>query len=236
MRINHKVLNIPPYLSTSWNNVLSLQAERQGSSYTLVVTLTEGSRVEVPDLEQAIVDTIFAAHARFHEIEHHAQKSPVMPVEGMAGLPVKFGLGLEGLGPVLQHNQEQYDSPDLPIEVLNKISQLTKTMGFEEFSALPKPEPHCNCPHCQIAKAIQQGASEGGLVDEAQMKNEPTEEEVSDADLRFRTWDIVQTSEKLYTVSNPIDNKEYYNVFLGSPVGCTCGSKNCEHIKAVLNT
>ncbi|MGH2612567.1 MAG: hypothetical protein ACRDFB_05905, partial [Rhabdochlamydiaceae bacterium] len=62
------------------------------------------------------------------------------------------------------------------------------------------------------------------------------EEEVSDEDLKFRTWDIKQENDKLYSVTNPLDKKEHYNVFLGKPLGCTCGNKNCEHIQAVLKS
>jgi hypothetical protein len=78
--------------------------------------------------------------------------------------------------------------------------------------------------HCQIAKALH-----GELPEEQ-------EEEVTDEDLKFRLWDIDQTGDKLYVVTNPLDSKEYYNVFLGDPIGCTCGEKNCEHIRAVLNS
>ena len=40
----------------------------------------------------------------------------------------------------------------------------------------------------------------------------------------------------LIVVTNPLDANEHYNVFLGDPIGCTCGQKNCEHIRAVLNS
>ena len=58
----------------------------------------------------------------------------------------------------------------------------------------------------------------------------------SEDDLKFRDWDIEQKSEELYEVTNPIDQNEHYQVFLGNPVGCTCGKKNCEHIRTVLNS
>ena len=35
---------------------------------------------------------------------------------------------------------------------------------------------------------------------------------------------------------DPLDPNEHYNVFLGTPLGCTCGEKDCEHIRAVLST
>ena len=62
------------------------------------------------------------------------------------------------------------------------------------------------------------------------------EEEITEDDLKFRNWDIRQTADKLYAVTNPLDENEHYSVFLGTPLGCTCGEKNCEHIRAVLNS
>jgi hypothetical protein len=80
--------------------------------------------------------------------------------------------------------------------------------------------------HCQVARAIH---------NESSLKKE-NEDIVTEEDLRFRIWDIHQTGEKLYTVTNPLDPREQYNVFLGSPLGCTCGQNNCDHIKAVLSS
>ena len=79
--------------------------------------------------------------------------------------------------------------------------------------SIPKAEPHCNCTYCQIARAIQAGSLELGEHDEV--------EEVSEEDLKFRDWDIEQKSEEIYEVTNPIDQNEHYQVFLGNPVGCT---------------
>jgi len=93
---------------------------------------------------------------------------------------------------------------------------------------IPKGEPHCNCPYCQIANAMQ------GTVSEVEEKE--VEEEVTEDDLKFREWDIKQEGDKLYIVTNPLDADEHYQVFLGTPVGCTCGQKNCEHIRTVLSS
>src|SRR6185436_17460112 len=109
----------------------------------------------------------------------------------------------EHFGTLLHHNPEQAESPDLPPDVLDKIAQLSKTLGIDDPNVIPKPEPHCNCMRCQIARAMQKG-----LNDEGQNKEEQ-EEVVTDEELKFRTWDVVQTGEKLYLVSNPIDNKEH---------------------------
>lgn len=141
--------------------------------------------------------------------------------------PISFGIEGFNMGNLLQHNSEASDSPDMPKEVLDKIASISKTIGFENSDNLPKAEPHCNCMHCQIMRALHE-EKENDLV---QM-----EEEISDHDLKFRDWDINQTGDKLYIVSNPLNSSEHYNVFLGNPVGCTCGERNCEHIRAVLNS
>jgi len=124
----------------------------------------------------------------------------------------------------MQHNKEQANAPDLPPELLTKIAGITKIIGMEDPSAMPSPEPNCNCFHCQIARAMRG------------KKKEDEEEIVTDADLQFRTWEIEHKEKNLYLVTNPLDDKEHYNVFLGDPIGCTCGEKNCEHIRAVLQS
>ena len=68
------------------------------------------------------------------------------------------------------------------------------------------------------------------------IQDAPKEEIVSDAELHFREWDIKQLEKQLYNVTNPLDTTEHYQVFLGTPLGCTCGKTNCEHIRAVLNS
>ena len=241
MKINPKILSIPPYISTSWKNIASLHVENHPACLVLIVTLLSGVRIEVPHLEQAMIEGIFTAHARYLEHEEKSFPKPpsLLPLNFPSiqeqtlalGLPLKNSItGMDHLGNLLQHNPEQADTPDLPSEVLQKIAQLSKTMGIEDPNAVPKPEPHCNCVHCQIARALQIGC----------LHNEPAKEEieeiVSDEELKFRTWDILQTGDKFYKVSNPTDNEEQYNVFLGDPVGCTCGKDHCEHIRAVLNT
>jgi hypothetical protein len=242
MKINHKILSIPPYISTSWKNIASLHVENHHPMLVLVVTLLNGARIEVPHLESPVIEAIFVAHTRYMEQDEKLSQPKLPPRAPLnfpigqeqvlsLGLPLKNGLGgMEHFGSLLQHNPEQADSPDLPPDILQKIAHLSKTLGIEDPNTVPKPEPHCNCMHCQIARALQTGLH-GGLPEK-----EEQEEIVSDDDLKFKTWDIAQTGDKLYTVTNPLDDKEHYNVFLGEPIGCTCGEDHCEHIRAVLNT
>jgi hypothetical protein len=138
------------------------------------------------------------------------------------------GIPMDSLRPVMQHDPLQKESPNLPTEIVEKISNVAKAVGADLNSfLLPADEPHCNCPYCQIVRAIH-----GKIKIE-----EPAKEEiVLDAELQFREWDIKQVEKQLYDVTNPLDQSEHYQVFLGTPIGCTCGKPNCEHVRAVLNS
>ncbi len=233
MKITQKILSIPPYISTSWTNVASLHVENQHTRLVLVITLVNGMHIEVPNLDTSILKTIFAAHAHSIEAETKAPQQKAAfpaPLEQILSLslPIKE-IELESLGTLLQHNPDQADSPNLPEELMQKMGELSRTLGIKDNALIPQPEPDCNCMHCQIATALRKG-----LVEEVPAELE--EEIVHDNELQFRTWDIMQTGEKLFAVSNPMDSLEHYNVYLGEPVGCTCGQNHCEHIRAVLNS
>jgi hypothetical protein len=248
MRINHKLLSIPPYISTSWKNIASLHVEASEDEETLlIITLLNGTDIEVPHLDMPIIEAIFAAHARFMDQDSGATEPklsfPRKAIQNMQpsasdqalsfGFPLRINAdNVEKFGGIVQHNAEQMDHPDLPQEVLKKIAAISKVIGATDPDLIPKPEPHCNCPHCQISRAIHEELSEEGLME----VSEEAEELVSAEDLSFRSWDVDQTSDKLFIVSNPLDTDEHYNVYLGEPIGCTCGQNNCEHIKAVLKT
>lgn len=217
MIISSRILSIPPFLSTPWKNITSLHANVAGDKFQLIVILNNGVCVTIPTLlDKETIQSIFDAHERYNNAIQEKRPPFALPIPGNNEL----------FNSTMQHNPEQADSPEIPKEVLEKITSVAKVLGFEDPSQLPKAEPHCNCPFCQIARAFQN-------KNEGDIKDEP---EVSEKDLQFKTWDIKQTAEKLYQVSNPLDLNEHYSVFLGDPLGCTCGQKNCEHIRAVLNT
>lgn len=219
MKITSRILSIPPYLSTTWKNVSSLHVREEGGRSTLIVLLQNRMQVEVPGLDKATVDAIFEAHVKSAEAD--AFSLPDSPYT--FSLPLKGDGSLEVLTSSMQHNPDQANLPPLPPDVLKKIATVARAFGMEDLVALPLPEPDCNCMYCQVLRALHE-------------KSENEEEEVSDEDLKFHSWDIIQTADKLYLVTNPLDKNEHYNVFLGEPLGCTCGKKNCEHIRAVLNT
>lgn len=240
MKVNQKILSIPPYISTSWKNVLSLHLDKSQGHTVLMIGLLNGATISIPHLSPPELEAIFAAHQKHLEQEtatlNDAPKNPPIPSiipginleEGsVVSFPLRLGVEGNSMGNLLQHNPEAADSPDLPNELLAKIAHLTRAIGFDNPDQFPKAEPHCNCMHCQIMRLFHE---------EGQPRAEDEEEEVSDLDLQFRDWDIRQDGDKLYIVSNPLNVSEEYHVYLGSPVGCTCGQSDCEHIRAVLNS
>lgn len=223
MKLNSKGISIPPYLSTAWKNVISLGTTSRDGKFLLVVLLNTGERVEIPDLESGTIAEIFESHARYIENDGEIKKKSSFELPLGLPLPFKINNGnLEAFGAALQHNPEQSHNSPLPPDLLKKLSNLSKTLNIEDPNFFPKPVENCGCLHCQIAKALHQG-----------MK---VEDEVSAEDLKFKNWDIQQINTRLYNVTNPLDKKEQYNVYLGTPIGCTCGEKNCEHIRAVLES
>lgn len=218
MKITDKILSLPPYISTAWKNIVSIQVETRPYGHVLLIELITGSKVEVPNIDPKIMEQVFAMHAQV--IEQEGKTNPVATQTFAFPLPFP----IEGLTSVLQHNPEQADTPPLPPEILEKIQSLKGILP--EDMTLQKAEPHCNCPYCQITRAMSGAEAAPAVI----------EEEVTAADLTFRTWDIKQESDRLFSVTNPLDTAQHYNVFLGEPVGCTCGHKNCEHIQAVLRS
>lgn len=230
--MNPKVLSIPPYLSTPWKHVFSLHLKETEGNPLLVVTLQNRRHIEIPNLSRAEIEELFAAHALSQENESTPTRNHVEPL-----LPLHLGFSLQSqhegpkelFGSALEHNSQFADLPALPSALLEKLKGLVQALGLDRLDLFPKAEPNCNCFSCQIVQLLTRDSA-------THPAKETAEEEIVDADLHFRTWDIRQTSEKLYLVSNPLDSKEHYSVFLGEPIGCTCGQKNCEHIRAVLNT
>lgn len=252
MKINRNILSIPPHISTSWKNVASLHIHQEQGHKVLVVTLENDSIIEVPNLSDEALKEVFEAHTRYLEngeeqlqIKETQKAPPKPPFQNpyafagensiTFGVPMKmedlagFG-GFGGFGDFMHHNQEKANSPDLPAEMMEKVTGISKAIGLDkQIENMPKAEPHCNCPFCQISRALR------GEEKEEKPSFNP-DEEVSDEDLSFKEWDIKQISKELYEVTNPFDTNETYQVFLGDSLGCTCGHKNCEHLKAVLNS
>lgn len=240
MILNDKYLSLPPFISTSWDKVLSLRFDGEA----LHIDLTNGQSVNIPSpaLPPEIIEMIFKAHAA-HLSKSESQEN-LMGVEGLkfqvasdkVGDSIKLGINpFEGMNGTLQHNLEMANAPDLPKELVNRITTITKIVAGEEIKNFPKGEPHCNCFYCQIARSLHNQNVDEEIVDEISTKVIP-EEIVSDQELEFQQWQIQPSGNQLFTVTNKLDTNEQYNVYLGDPVGCTCGKQGCEHVIAVLKS
>lgn len=245
VKISEKLICIPPHISTTWDQVCFMQSEQdhETKKMTLILHLTDGKVVSIPELDASIVDIAFSAHTQHLEKSvpmretlpkaAHGLTHPLLGIspDQIAAFQIRLGSqqsgGMEGIEGAMQHNPAQANAPSLPKEIIDKIAAIAKILTSGDLSSFPKPEPHCNCVHCQVARSIHN-------LPEDEM--EKLDEVISDDDLHFRNWDILQTSENLYLVSNPIDPREQYNVYLGTPVGCTCGEEHREHIRAVLSS
>jgi hypothetical protein len=238
IKIDDKILSIPPYISTKWSNVAALHMK----GTMLVVTLNDHESINIPGLDAEVIDLVFSHHTSYLENDSDKQKDEHpkrnnaflfgAPLEGLdTGFKINVN-SMENFGSAMQHNPEQSGAPDLPPEILEKIAAISKIVQPDDVNQLPKPEPHCNCMHCQISRAILKGAdSKEDTVIEVS-----SEEEVTVDDLTFQQWEVQQAGNQLFTVINKLDTHEQYSVFLGKPVGCTCGKDACEHIVAVLKS
>lgn len=206
---------------------------------SLVISLKNNQRVSIPNLDGEVLEEVFSAHAEYMERSSRGTdpESLLSNIQGAFRVGKDDGapINLENLGSftgMMQHDPSQKNAPDLPKEILERVSQVAKALGLdqESFDA-PDGEPHCNCPYCQIAKALHGVVSSSEGEEPAQV-----EEIVTDNELQFKEWDINQVGDKLYQVCNPLDQSEHYQVYLGQPIGCTCGKNNCDHIIAVLNS
>lgn len=220
MKITPSILSIPPYISTSWNNITAIYLQKKGTKSILTIALQDGITVELPKLEEKDIDSIFEAHSKFFE-NGEATQPDLFENTLSFSLPMKTETPFVDLiGSQLRHNPEQSHLPKVPPHILEKIQTMMKSLGVETGALLEPAEEGCNCISCQLYRSSQ----------------DEEEELVTDEDLSFRDWEVTEVKDNLYHVVNPLDSNEYYDVYLGTPIGCTCGHKSCEHIKAVLNT
>ena len=229
MKITDKIISIPPYISTTWDRITALRMKNQ----ELVITLRDNSDVTIPHLPSEIIDQLFNTHAAFLESKSTTQPQKTAPdstgLEQAISGPMKIIFGtLDSLGQVLQHNPAHKDLAPFPPELLERVKALTQAIPPEDIDAMPEPEEGCNCMHCQIMRVLKNSSKKPIETTVS------TEEEVRDEELRFEEWEVSPIGDKLYLVTNKLDHTEHYNVFLGEPIGCTCGKPHCEHIIAVL--
>ncbi|MFA6914995.1 MAG: hypothetical protein WC222_01235 [Parachlamydiales bacterium] len=233
MLINREVLSIPPHISTSWGHVIALHMQDEN----LMVYLTDGIIVQIPNLPDSLLEQIFSVHAAY--LGEQTPKRQLRPIknelDGMTAteFPLRLGFGsMENMmASSMQHNPEQAHMPDLPSEIIDKIATIAKVVSPREVSSLPKGEPHCNCMFCQVSRAIHRHAH----VDEPEIV---TEHKVAELPLSATDpWIVEPNENNCYNVHHRESPIEQYKVFIkDGEIGCNCGNHGCEHIIAVLRS
>lgn len=194
LKINDKILSIPPYISTTWSNISALRTK--GS--LLVVMLKDGETINISGLTDEQVEQVFSCHAAYLEKETipTAQQGPsqlpgpifsrgeIIPFGETTTLSFAFGT-LDGMNNAMQHNPQQANMPDLPQEILAKIGEIVKAIGAFDDLRMPVAQSGCNCMHCQLAKTLNPGQE----ISDNSQKEEP----VSDEELRFEEWTITKS-------------------------------------------
>lgn len=235
MNISNKILSIPPYISTNWYNITSLRLKNA----VLFIELKSGDLIEIPELDQLTIQQIFAMHANALEEEEKIKELQAFPnpMETRVDLPFRLGVGMGSIqdigSSIFQHDPSQANAPKIPDEILEKIISITKIVTPEGLQVLSRAEEDCHCVHCQIARVMTKLEDSG-----TSLFNSPTTLPgiTSQTEPPFQQWDIQQTGENLFSVTNRLEPFEQYNVFLGETIGCTCGKIGCEHIVAVLKS
>lgn len=228
VKLTGKGLSIPPLVSTTWDNIFNLSANET----VLTVKLKDGTSVEIPNLTPNQIQIIFDRHQRYLDKEEKTEipapksfRLDITPIDASG----KIGFtAFDELGAVLQHNPAHANSPLLPTHVVEKIAMLAQTLPPTAMEGFPTDVPNCNCMHCQITRALMKGVQPPVYTIE--------EEIVSDEELQFSEWSITEKGEGIYIVTSKLNSAENYQVYLGTPIGCTCGDNKCEHIVAVLKS
>jgi len=221
------MISIPPYISTSWDEVVSIGKEGDN----LIFELHNGKTVSIPGLDEKTVEEIFDAHASYFEQANEPSES----TDQVFTLPLGMSKEtIQSLGQSLQHNPALSHLPPLPPEITEKVTALTGMISKEEIELMEEPVMHCNCMYCQITRLLREKI----LGQELELPDHPDldADEVSEDELRFDEWKVEPLENKMFKVSRKLKPDEHYTVYLGSPVGCTCGEENCAHVIAVLRS
>lgn len=237
MKLTPKIFSIPPYISTRWEFVLSLRV----TDDVLVVTLKDGTICTIPNLPKETIDQIFTLHTEAEESQDRERENLQPLLESMkAGFKdlmqmlSKLGSGTTGpLGKAIEHDPSNANLPELPPDMIKKVQMLLKVIPKEDILGMPQNVPGCHCMYCQINRILRQSIEVGEESEpDLLTESEPVEEK----DLQFSEWIVEPLGDKLYKVTSALNHSEEYRVFLGDPIGCTCGKPRCEHILAVLRS
>jgi hypothetical protein len=142
VKINDRLICISPHISTTWDQIAFMQTEEDlnNNSLTLILHLMNGKMVKIPHMDSSIIDVAFAAHMKYLENSHSHKGEPSvknpnsffqnlmnLSPEQLSSIPIRFGIsgipgGIDGLETAFQHNSALSNAPNLPNEIIEKIS------------------------------------------------------------------------------------------------------------------
>ena len=207
----------------------------------LMVTLKDGTTCAIPHLPKETIEQIFSLHAESSDANqkedlHNLVDSMRSGFKELVNIFAKLGTNsLGSLGKALEHDPNNANLPELPPDLVKKVEVLLTVIPKEDILSMPEGLPGCHCMYCQINRILRESvlSKETDVPDIlAEGQSEPVEEK----DLVFSEWIVESIGEKLYKVTNRLDPSEGYRVFLGEPIGCTCGKPHCDHVLAVLRS
>ncbi len=249
MKINQRVLHIPPYISCKWSEIASIRVETIEGKDLLHVHLLSGAKATVLNLTQDEIDLIFKMHV--HHLEEVAEEeekfknvkeipffsnlfqAPPMDanVATSFGAPISFHLDANDPSSLFQgHNPQFSQSPPLPKEILDKITLIAKAIGGDMIKEV-EPVELCNCFFCQIARALKNERTEDRKPHVP--KNLPKDLLRGGIDPE---WMVDEVGPHMFRVVSREEPEVIYQVYLGEPIGCSCGSNRCQHIIAALKS
>ncbi len=264
MKITSSIVSIPPYISARWNDVTSVRKTAEdvieiSLANGTIVPISGLSKETVEQIFSCHLESMEIQKTPGEEEEEKypassdAISQPSIRQEDMAklvhlvqsgikeimALILKLGsTAISSMGKALEHDPNNANLPPLSEEMKEKVVMLLNIVPKDDILSMPAPEAECNCMYCQInrilRKAIAQKDEEPNKTDSN--TSHDGDEAVDERELEFSEWTVTPISDKLFVVRNKLDQHEEYRVFLGNPIGCTCGKANCEHIVAVLRS
>jgi hypothetical protein len=97
MKINDKIISIPPYISTNWNSIAAIHMKGN----LLVVSLVDGDTINIPGLKHETIEMVFNFHAL--HLEKETNRAPSEKLQALSGkmtpdqiieLPFRLGFGV----------------------------------------------------------------------------------------------------------------------------------------------
>lgn len=229
MKITATTLSIPPYITANWDSISVIHMEEIEEEIILVITLITEDRVEVPGLSIDQIEEIQRKFSEFMNANNKKEMASEHSNQIVSVISDMFQQLFQEMreGPVsvikipVTHTPSQANLPQLSPETLNNIVKIIQSIGISESNLVNSEDciDKCRCLYCQACSHVRD------KLGKSDVKND---------DISFDTeWNISQVSEFAFNVQSKEFPDEVFKVSL-KPVQCSCGQKNCEHIKVVL--